>query len=68
MLHPLDGSSFDLIKAAYGWLSESHSWPACLGWNLGIAGLLAFDRHVVLGGEEDPKITKGPGKPGPFVH
>lgn len=43
MLYPLDGNAFDLIRAAYTWLAFEDQWPACLGWNLGIVGLLAFN-------------------------
>ncbi len=42
MLHPLDGSAFELMKAAYLWLAEPDQWGACLGWNLGTAGLLSY--------------------------
>jgi len=44
--HPHNGNAFDLLKAAYRWLAFPNQWSACLGWNLGIAGLLAMDHAL----------------------
>ncbi len=35
-----NGNAIGLLRAAYSWLAFKDAWDACLGWNVGLAGLL----------------------------